>query len=125
LRQHGTGVNLTREVRSQVGRGPCRKLNDGKGMMFINHAGLVCPSEFFPLVCGMFPLSHVVDVYRDSPIFQALRDSDRLEGKCSLCEYRHVCGGIRARAYAVAGNLFAQEPDCAYISTAMQPLWAK
>jgi MoaA/NifB/PqqE/SkfB family radical SAM enzyme len=122
LRQHGTGANLTRELRSQIGRGPGGKLNDGKGMMFINHAGLVCPSEFLPLVCGMFPLSHVVDVYRDSPIFRALRDSGCLEGKCSLCEYRHVCGGSRARAYAVSGNVFAQEPDCAYVPAAMQTL---
>jgi AdoMet-dependent heme synthase len=91
-----------------------RGVNDGKGVMFIGHTGLVHPSGFLPIVCGIYPLSHVVRVYQDSPIFRALRDANRLEGKCRVCEFRHVCGGSRARAYAVTGNLFAQEPDCNY-----------
>jgi radical SAM protein with 4Fe4S-binding SPASM domain len=56
----------------------------------------------------------VVDIYQNSPVFRALRDADRLEGKCRACEFRHLCGGSRARAYAVSGNLFAEDPDCAY-----------
>jgi radical SAM protein len=93
-------------------------VNDGKGVMFVSHAGLVHPSGFLPIVCGMFPLQHLVRIYQDSPIFQALRDADRLEGKCHDCEFRHICGGSRARAYAVTGNLFAQEPDCSYVPAA-------
>jgi MoaA/NifB/PqqE/SkfB family radical SAM enzyme len=38
-----------------------------------------------------------------------------LEGKCGVCEFRQICGGSRARAYAVTGKPFAEEPDCAYI----------
>ena len=90
-------------------------VNDGRGVMFISHAGLIHPSGFLPIVCGMFPLDHVVNIYQNSPIFQGLRDADRLEGKCHVCEFRHLCGGSRARAYAVTGNLYAQEPDCLYI----------
>lgn len=94
-------------------------VNDGKGVMFVSHAGLVHPSGFLPIVCGMFPLEHVVQIYQDSPVFCALRDADRLEGKCRNCEFRNICGGSRARAYSVTGNLFAQEPDCAYIPAAV------
>lgn len=90
-------------------------INDGKGVMFVSHVGLIHPSGFMPIVCGMFPLANVVDVYQHSPIFQGLRDSSRLEGKCSRCEYRNICGGSRARAYAVTGNPYAQEPDCSYV----------
>ena len=89
-------------------------VNDGKGVMFVSHAGLIHPSGFMPIVCGLFPLQHVVRVYQDSPIFRALRDASRLEGKCRECEFRHLCGGSRARAYALTGNAFAQEPDCIY-----------
>lgn len=89
-------------------------VNDGKGIMFVSHTGLIHPSGFLPIVCGMFPLQNVVDVYQQSPIFTGLRDSNRLEGKCRKCEFRNICGGSRARAYALTGNLFAQEPDCAY-----------
>ncbi|MEX0819829.1 MAG: TIGR04053 family radical SAM/SPASM domain-containing protein [Pirellulaceae bacterium] len=89
-------------------------LNDGKGIMFVSHTGMIHPSGFMPIVCGMFPFEHVVRVYQDSPIFRGLRDADRLEGKCLACEYRNLCGGSRARAYAATGNPFAQEPTCIY-----------
>jgi radical SAM protein with 4Fe4S-binding SPASM domain len=90
-------------------------INDGKGVMFISHAGLIYPSGFLPVVCGLFPFDNLVYTYQKSPIFRRLRDAKRLEGKCKICEYRSVCGGSRARAYAVTGNLGAQEPDCEYI----------
>jgi radical SAM protein len=96
-------------------------VNDGKGVMFISHAGLIHPSGFLPITCGVFPLQHVVQVYQDSPVFRALRDAERLEGKCHACEFRKICGGSRARAYAVTGELFAEEPDCAYIPAGYQP----
>lgn len=89
-------------------------INDGKGVMFIGHTGLVFPSGFMPIVCGVFPLQHVVDIYQRSTLMEALRTSSRLEGKCGRCEFRNICGGSRARAYAVTGNPFAQEPDCVY-----------
>src|SRR5665213_2846054 len=57
----------------------------------------------------------LVDVYRNSPLFRDLRDTDKLEGKCGVCEYRTVCGGSRARAYATTGNYLASDPYCAYI----------
>jgi AdoMet-dependent heme synthase len=111
---------LSEELRSQASRWARCGVNDGKGVMFISHVGLIYPSGFLPIVCGAFPLSNVVDVYQNSPIFRALRQARRLEGKCHVCEYREVCGGSRARAYAVTGNLFAQEPDCAYVPAAAQ-----
>jgi radical SAM protein len=89
-------------------------VNDGKGVMFVSHTGFVYPSGFMPILCGVFPQQHVVDIYQRSRVMQALRDADRLEGKCRICEFRHICGGSRARAYAVTGNPLAQEPDCLY-----------
>jgi MoaA/NifB/PqqE/SkfB family radical SAM enzyme len=90
-------------------------LNDGKGIMFIGHTGWIHPSGFLPLICGLFPLHHVVDVYQRSGVFRALRDAARLEGKCGACEFRKICGGSRARAFAVTGNPLAAEPDCVYV----------
>src|SRR5262249_46438040 len=52
-------------------------INDGRGVMFVSHAGLVHPSGFLPIVCGAFPTSNVVNVYQKSPIFRALRNADR------------------------------------------------
>jgi radical SAM protein len=90
-------------------------VGDGKGIMFISHKGEIYPAGFLPLGCGRFPTDSVVDVYQNHPVFLALRDPDRFKGRCGACEYRHVCGGSRARAYAVAGDFLAEEPDCVYI----------
>ena len=89
-------------------------VNDGKGVMFVSHTGVIHPSGFLPIVCGIFPGSNLVRVYQASLLFRGLRDSDRLEGKCGQCEFRNICGGSRARAFAATGNLFAEEPDCSY-----------
>jgi hypothetical protein len=56
-----------------------------------------------------------VEVYRDSPLFRSLRDPDQLKGKCHVCEYREVCGGSRARAYALTGDPLEAEPFCSYV----------
>lgn len=90
-------------------------INDGKGVMFVSHTGVVYPAGFLPVLCGSFPAQNVVNIYQNSPVFRALRDPERLEGKCGQCEFRQICGGSRARAYAVTGNMFAAEPDCSYI----------
>jgi radical SAM protein with 4Fe4S-binding SPASM domain len=96
--------------------------NDGKGILFVSHNGAIYPSGFMPITAGTFPADHIVNVYRQSPIFQALRDANLLEGKCGDCEFRKLCGGSRARAYAVTGNSFAEEPDCVYVPTDYQNL---
>jgi radical SAM protein len=89
--------------------------NDGKGVMFVSHVGEIFPSGFLPIHCGQFPLDSVVRVYQESSLFRALRDADRLGGKCGVCEYREICGGSRARSFALTGDPLAAEPDCAYV----------
>ncbi|MHB1157888.1 MAG: TIGR04053 family radical SAM/SPASM domain-containing protein [Phycisphaerales bacterium] len=89
-------------------------VNDGKGVMFVSHTGQIFPSGFMPIECGRFPENSVVDVYQNHPMMRQLRDADQLEGKCGRCEYRTICGGSRARAFAVSRNPLASEPDCVY-----------
>jgi radical SAM protein len=89
--------------------------NDGKGILFVSHTGEIYPSGFLPIKCGEFPLDSVVNVYQNARLFQALRDGDRLGGKCGACEFRHVCGGSRARAYGITGDPLAAEPDCIFV----------
>jgi radical SAM protein with 4Fe4S-binding SPASM domain len=47
-------------------------------------------------------------------VFQALRDPENLGGKCGRCEFKKVCMGCRARAYAATGDYLAEEPFCIY-----------
>ena len=89
-------------------------VNDGKGLVFINYRGEAFPSRYLPLSAGDVTRQSLSEVYRDSSLFVSLRDSSRLEGKCGRCPFRTVCGGSRARAYAMTGDLFAPDPCCAF-----------
>lgn len=89
-------------------------INDGKGFVFISHIGDVNPSGFLPIKAGNVREQQLGEIYRESPIFKSLRNPDSFKGKCGICEYRYVCGGSRARAYAVTGDYLASEPYCVY-----------
>jgi AdoMet-dependent heme synthase len=66
-------------------------------------------------VAGNIRSDDLVEVYRNAPLFRQLRDRSQLKGKCNVCEYRPVCGGSRARAYAVTGDYLEAEPFCAHV----------
>jgi radical SAM protein len=89
-------------------------VNDGKGFVFVSHTGEVYPSGFLPISTGNVRHARLAEIYREHPLFLALRDASRLEGKCGRCAFKHVCGGSRARAYAMTGNPFGEDPACAY-----------
>lgn len=99
--------------RDGIGRAP-RGINDGSGIIFVSHTGDLYPSGFMPIRCGNVRHEGLAHTYRSNPLFQVLRDTEALQGKCGRCEFRKVCGGSRARAFAVTGDPVAQEPTCAY-----------
>ncbi len=91
-----------------------RGINAGRGFVFISRTGDIFPSGFLPIRAGNVRSDSLLDVYRDAPLFRDLRDSSLLGGKCGLCPYHNLCGGSRARAFAVTGDHLAAEPRCAY-----------
>jgi AdoMet-dependent heme synthase len=84
----------------------------GDGFCFISHCGEVNPCGYLPLSAGNVRTRPFSAIYRDSPLFGHLRDRSQLAGKCGLCEYRSVCGGCRARAFAISGDYLGEEPYC-------------
>ncbi|NUQ19736.1 MAG: TIGR04053 family radical SAM/SPASM domain-containing protein [Gemmatimonadaceae bacterium] len=105
----GVGFSLT------DGIGRARGVTDGVGFVFVSHRGDIYPSGFLPLRAGNVRCDDLATVYRESPLFRTLRDTTRLRGKCGACEYRHVCGGSRARAYAITGDYMESDPYCTHI----------
>jgi len=89
-------------------------INEAKGFVFISHTGDVYPSPFLPLSAGNVCEASLADIYRNSELFQKLRNTENLEGKCGNCECREICGGSRARVYAMTGELFGEDPSCIY-----------
>lgn len=93
---------------------PAMGVNDARGFAFISHIGEVCPSGFLPVAAANIRDRSFADIYRNSQLFRDLRDPDKLKGKCGACEYRIVCGGSRARAWAVTGDYLESDPSCVY-----------
>ena len=89
-------------------------MRDGNGIMFISHTGDVQPSGFLPITAGNVRTASPVEIYREAPLFQRLRQPERFEGRCGRCEFREICGGSRARAYAASGTPFGEDPLCPY-----------
>lgn len=105
----GHGRSLVDGIRRMTG------ITDGKGMLFISHVGEVYPSGFLPLTAGNVREKSLKDIYNSSEIFKDLKNPDRLKGKCGKCEFRRICGGSRARAYAMTGDYLQEEPRCTYV----------
>ena len=89
-------------------------IRDGHGIIFVSNQGHIYPAGFLPLTTGNVRVDNLVDVYRDSPIFQALHTPSTFRGKCGVCEYRTLCGGSRARAFAYTGDPLGSDPFCPY-----------
>ena len=94
-------------------------VNAGKGFAFVAYNGEVYPSGFLPLSAGSIRDTSLAEIYQDSPLFRMLRNPDNLKGRCRACEYRYLCGGSRSRAYALTGDVLAEEPCCNWLRKRM------
>ena len=100
------------------------QIRDGHGIVFVSNLGDVYPSGFLPLPCGSVRTGSLVDIYRNSEIFRALHSPDHFHGKCGACEYSHICGGSRARAFAYTGDALGSDPFCPYEPRTCAPVLA-
>jgi radical SAM protein len=115
LERRARSIGVLRDVDAEGHvRGP-RGINDGAGFLFVSHRGDIYPSGFLPIPAGNVRQGDVAEVYRTSPVFTVLRDSSALQGKCGACPFKLVCGGSRARAFAMTGDPMAADPLCAYV----------
>jgi len=89
-------------------------VSDGSGFLFISNTGDIYPSGFLPVSGGNVRSDSLVDVYQNSALFRSLRDPDARHGNCAVCEFHKICGGSRARAYALTGDYLESDPRCSY-----------
>jgi len=94
---------LNYETRCPCGTQYCRITPDGK----------LTPCPYLPEVAGDLRTQSFGDIWRSAPLFQQLREGT-LGGKCGRCEYQKLCGGCRARAFALEGDVLAADPSCVY-----------
>ncbi len=110
LREH-----LVRELGEpgERSRAQTKGTRDGKGIVFVSSTGDVYPAGFLPVVLGNVKERPLAELYRDDPLLRDIRAA-RFSGRCGRCEYRDLCGGSRARAFAASGDPLGEDPACAY-----------
>ena len=86
----------------------------GTGVCFISHDGEVFPCGYLPVIAGDLRKQSFADIWDNAEVFRQLRETDNLKGKCGCCEFRNVCMGCRARAFAASGDFLEEEPFCVY-----------
>ena len=86
----------------------------GQGFAFVSYKGEVQPCGYLELVAGNIRQTPFPAIWANSKLFQQLRRVDDYHGKCCACQYRKVCGGCRARAYALTGDVLGDDPICPY-----------
>ena len=92
----------------------------GQAVCFVSHTGEVFPCGYLPISSGNIKSTSLPAIWRDSHIFADLRDDTKLEGKCGLCEFKKVCMGCRARAFAESHSHLAEEPNCRHVPVRLQ-----
>jgi len=125
LMPSGTGIALHPHARrggaNGGGHGHSESMNAmtkgclaGTGVCFISHEGEIFPCGYLPVKAGDLRQQTFAQVWTNSQVFEELRDTSNLQGKCGCCEFRNICMGCRARAFAASGDMMAEEPFCIY-----------
>jgi len=87
----------------------------GQLICLIDVDGNVLPCSYFPKSAGNVREKTFKDIWENSELFKDMRDFKSYKGKCGSCEFINVCGGCRARAYAMTGDYMDEEPFCSYV----------
>lgn len=112
-RELATGLREALGPPRGASRAQTKGTRDGRGIVFVSHDGDVYPAGFLPVPLGNVRERGLPDIYREHPLLVDIRAA-RFHGRCGVCEYRDLCGGSRARAYAASGDPLGEDPACAY-----------
>ncbi|HUM81895.1 MAG TPA: radical SAM protein [Methanothrix sp.] len=83
----------------------------GRSFIFVSRKGDVYPCGYLPIKAGSIREKDFKEIWDSSPELLALRER-ALKGKCGHCRYMEICGGCRARSYALSGDFLGPDPSC-------------
>jgi radical SAM protein with 4Fe4S-binding SPASM domain len=86
----------------------------GTHYMGIRPNGDVTPCPYLPVFAGSLRSASLADLWTSSALFADIRRRTSLGGRCGECEMNGHCGGCRARAYGMTGDLMAEDPLCTH-----------
>jgi AdoMet-dependent heme synthase len=108
----GQGSSAFSRIRTYSGgAGGCPA---GTHYMGIRPNGDVTPCPYLPVFAGSLRREKLSDLWASSELFTGIRHRASLGGRCGACEMNAHCGGCRARAYGMTGDLMAEDPLCTH-----------
>jgi AdoMet-dependent heme synthase len=87
----------------------------GTHYMGIRPNGDVTPCPYLPQFGGNLKRESLKNIWHESDLFTQVRTRTGLGGRCGSCEFAGKCGGCRARAYGMTGDLMAEDPLCDFV----------
>jgi radical SAM protein with 4Fe4S-binding SPASM domain len=86
----------------------------GTHYLGIRPNGDVTPCPYLPVFAGSLRQTSLTELWSASDLFKSIRSRLSLGGRCGDCEMTLHCGGCRARAYGMTGDLMAEDPLCTH-----------
>jgi len=121
LENTGAETDSSQADAESPGLSPIRTYSGGAGgcpagthYMGIRPNGDVTPCPYLPVFAGNLRSSPLADLWTSSEVFTDIRRRTSLGGRCGDCEMNAHCGGCRARAYGMTGDLMAEDPLCTH-----------
>ncbi len=108
------GIDFTRR-NLKFGTGGAKGCIAAQSIAFIGSRGEVQPCSYFPQSAGNVKEQSFQEIWENSALFHDMRSFKDYKGRCGSCEYLGVCGGCRARAFAVSDDYMEEEPFCSHI----------
>ena len=102
------------ESRIRVYSGGAGGCPAGTHYMGIRPNGDVTPCPYLPVFAGSLRSASLAELWNSSELFTGIRQRASLGGRCGDCEMNGHCGGCRARAYGMTGDLMAEDPLCTH-----------
>jgi radical SAM protein with 4Fe4S-binding SPASM domain len=114
-------ISVANETPAWAGSSPIRTYSGGAGgcpagthYMGIRPNGDVTPCPYLPVFAGSIRKTSLAELWTSSELFTGIRLRKSLQGRCGECEMNAHCGGCRARAYGMTGDLMAEDPLCTH-----------
>jgi len=121
LLENADPTTSTESARGSAGSSPMRTYSGGAGgcpagthYMGIRPNGDVTPCPYLPVFAGSLRSAGLADLWTSSRLFTDIRHRAELGGRCGACEMNAHCGGCRARAFGMTGDLMAEDPLCTH-----------
>ena len=108
-----TNISAHRALQFLNSGGKVYSCTAGKTLLTIMPQGEIYPCRRLPILVGNVLRGDLVDVYKNNPTLNQIREPEKTNKSCGSCYYETSCkGGLKCLSYIEKGDFHAQDPGC-------------